>query len=575
LFKFNKLALLLTGILTVTFMLSGCMSFRERCTHLAKNGNSEAQAQLGSYYMIGSYGSNIDYKEAFHWLRNASANSSSLGMYYLGVIYDKGYGDVIPDRMRAARYYEINIEKIRKRAKAGDLSRIFALADMYYYGRGVKRDYKAAYKMYEYCVSKAYYPAIQMLGIIHYTGHGGKKDIEAARDLLYKASAKNYPIAMYYLSKVYTELNKPGPAVKWLQKSAQGGYPPAMYDMAVLYKNGIEVDRNDAEAKLLMMKAAQAGFAPAQFKAADYSSDKEIKFEWIKKASERGFVPAMLKLAEMMKAAVERNPAKIMALYELARKLDINNASISSEIVNFDNENGLYLPVKFCWYGVTGGESILLADSSIFRIIDGYRAGIKKGSREMFNKQLQENPCALYINNDWYLINTSGLPLQWAGDIFKTLHETESKKPGFWLSYAIAAGLAGQGGIQAYAAYKLKQIVAKISDKEDRRILADLAALLKANSLMLLNREDEAYTALFNNGRLNYPASPYIINFVNFWCAPLLKNPKKFSVASGIDAKKLGQYCFPFRNDFYDLQYNREVKKQPEVAEPEILFKKK
>lgn len=558
------------GVLLTT----GCQSYPQKYLVKAERGDVESQAKLGMSYLYGRDGFKTDYRQAFFWLQKAAAGRSPLGMYGIAVIYERGLGEVPPNPMRAERYYRLCGEIIRNRARQGDLEYIHVLAEMYYYGRGVPESREDAYRLYSYCAERAYYPSITMLGVIHYHGDGAEKNLDRARHLLIKTAERNDIVSQYYLYLLYDETGRPELAGKWLELAVGGNHPDAMLKSALLLEAAIDRKPGSEEARNLILKAAYAGQPEAQFMAADLATDSRMAEDWIVRSAERNHVPAMLRLAEILKSDRLANAVKIMTLYQLALKNDPDNPSIVAKIEDFDRLTGLFFPVMYCWQNLSGGENILLADSGIQRILDGYKAGIEAGSRELFMRGIIDNAVAFYLSNDWYRIYHSQLPLTWASDIFVALEKEKQESPGFWLTYGITAALAGQGGTQAYAASRLGQLADMQPDAKQQEFLADLGVLLKANALMLLRRDDEAYELLFANGRLRRADSPYIANFVNFWCAPLLKDKHKFSVSSGISENRLGEYRFPGQTSFYDLQLQRMATDKALVKEPEIALPK-
>ncbi|QSH40419.1 tetratricopeptide repeat protein [Lentisphaerota bacterium ZTH] len=561
----KKIAPALLAILSLT----GCMSLRERSLSEAQQGDPTAQAIIGSMYMTGE-DSKISYKDAHFWLRKSAAQGNCIALYYLGMMYEYGLGDVTPDRARAKRFYEMAFNNVHKRAKDGEIRYINILAEMYHYGRGTAVNQKASVELFKYCAQKGYTQATASLGVIRYTGNGIAQDIAKAKNLLLRAAEEGDPRAEFFLSEVYYGEQKNIDGLNLLQKSSRKGYPPAMFKMALKFESGSEVKADASAAKKLFLAAANAGYAPAQLRVSEYYPDRETKLAWIKQASERSFVPAMLAFAEIIKSGVDSNPAKIMILYQLALKIKPGDRNIIKKVVELDSTTGLYFPIKFCWHDIDGGESLLLSDSDVYRVIRGYKAGIKSGSSEIFKKALAKNPLPFYMNNDWYLLYQNRMPQLWSSSIFKAVEKTESQNAGYWLGYGIAAGLAGQGGSQAFAAYNIKKMAEPIINTAEGKMLNDLSALLKANSLVLLGRSDDAYNFLFTHGRLNFNSSPYMINFVNNWCGPLLKNKNKLSVASGIEKIRLGEYSFPQTQEFFDLQYDTVVGEKPLVNEPAV-----
>ena len=53
--------------------------------------------------------------------------------------------------------------------------------------------------------------------------------------------------------------------LKWLRAAADGGYPPAQYDLGCRYADGYEVELDGAEAERWMLLAADQGLAQAMY----------------------------------------------------------------------------------------------------------------------------------------------------------------------------------------------------------------------------------------------------------------------------------------------------------------------
>lgn len=90
-----------------------------------------------------------------------------------------------------------------------------------------------------------------------------RKDYKTAFLLYSKAAAVGYPRAMNNLGLLYK--NGQGVAVndaeafQWIRKAAEAGDPKAMYNLGMMYGNGFGVAQNDKEAVLWFGKAADAG----------------------------------------------------------------------------------------------------------------------------------------------------------------------------------------------------------------------------------------------------------------------------------------------------------------------------
>lgn len=558
-FSLSAAGLLLCGFL----VLAGCVSQKSRCLAKAEEGDAEAQGVLGSMFLTGN-GSVIDYGKACYWLRLGAANGDSLAAYYLGVMCEYGMGEVMPDHARAERHYTSVYKNIHASAEKGKLEYLNILAEMYYYGRGIDQNKADAVKMFKYCAKRRWQPAIENLGVIFYSDKEFS-DCDKARTLLIEAAAHDYPRAQFFLSQYYFERNRPEEAMRLLKASEAGGFPPAKYRLAQEY-----VKSGTPGADRLFKAAAEDGYAPAMLVVASGITHIDRKIVWIKKAAERSSVPAMLEYAKLLRDQVTPDYAKEMILYLLALKIKKDSPDIQELILELDNRTGLYFPVKYTWEKIHGGENILLANSEIERILNGFKVGIVEASQKLYEERLAYNPLPFFMNNDWYLIYEHSLPMIWAGQLFKAVEKNEKDNPGFWIAYGISAGLAGQGTAQAFAAFKLQELLNSRGKMPDNNSLKNIAILLKANSLILLDCDKEAYAVLFNNGTLIQEELPFLINFINRWCEPLLKDKRKFSIATGIDIKKLGKFCLPQKQQFISLEYGGIIPVQQQVKEPQI-----
>ncbi|MDD5596768.1 MAG: tetratricopeptide repeat protein [Victivallaceae bacterium] len=558
-FRLPAAFLLCCGLL----VLNGCVSSQSRCLAKAEEGDAEAQGALGSMYLTGN-GMLIDYDKAYHWLRLGAANGDSIAAYYLGVMSQYGMGKVTPDRARAERHYKSVYKNIHDNARKGKLECINILGEMYYYGRGLEQNKADALKMFRYCAKRRWQPAIENLGVIFY-GDRELRDYNKARTFLIEAAAHDYPRAQFFLSQYYFNRNNREEAMRLLKAAEAGGFPPAKYKLAQEYmKAGIPgADR-------LFKAAAEDGYAPAMLVVAAGIPHVDQKIVWIKRAAEHSSVPAMLEYAKLIRDRVTPDYAKEMVLYLLALKIKKDSPEINELILELDNKTGLFFPVKYTWEKIQGGENILLANSEIERILNGFKVGIVEASRKLYEERLAYNPLPFFMNNDWYLIYENSLPMMWAAQLFRAVEKYEGDNPGLWIAYGISAALAGQGTAQAFAAFKLNELIKSRDKMPGNDSLKNIAILMKANALILLDRDKEAYAALFNNGRLIREDLPFLVNFINHWCRPLLKDKRKFSIATGIDIKKLGKFCLPQKQEFLNLEYGRAIPVSPQIKEPQI-----
>lgn len=559
------------GLCVVTvaaILLTGCAtSIKDRYLDGAKKGIPEFQAGAGAMYINGGP-TEINYDDAMPWLKAAAGEGNPVAIYYLAEFYDNGYSITAPDRQKAVRYYEKALEPLKKAAGEGQVGSAFALAKMYRYGKNVPVNYLLASKLFRIGAAAGYAPAINQLGEMTLAGLGIPANPEKAKELFFTAADKNLPAAQYNLAELYFAANNPSAGIKWLNRAVENKYPPAMYKLAEYLERGENITKDVDRATILLQEAVAAGYAPAQFKLSGISTVPETKLFLLGKAIERNYSPAMLGMAEYLLKNTAYGQTKAMVLYELARKN--GDANALAKIEELDRQTGLYLFVKFTWYDYNDGECFSLADSPIERIIAGYRAGITSGCRTAFDQDLQKNSLPFYLGNDWYLIYQNSLPFAWAGDIFRTVLEKEKEKPGFWFCYGSCVGIAGHGEGLMFAVHTLSKLLEKISNVEDRALMLDLSALMKAHGLILLHREAEAYSFLFANGKLKNCRNPFVINYININAPALLKDKNKLVVATGLEPAALKEFKLPEKQLFYDAQLERDTDGETPVAEPVV-----
>ena len=223
---------------------AGCMSVKEQYLDGARRGNPEYQAAAGAMYINGGP-AEINYDEACNWLKTGSAGGSFVAMYYLAEIYENGYGNVTPDHLRAARYYDNVAEEIKKKAADGHVGAAYVLGRMYRYGQGVPQDKAAAVKCFRLSASSLYAPALNQLGEMTLADNQ-----EEAKRLFFSAAEKNCPEAQYNLADIYFNEKNQAAGIKWLKKAAENQYPPAQYRLAAP-SSATRQDRNETWVTLL------------------------------------------------------------------------------------------------------------------------------------------------------------------------------------------------------------------------------------------------------------------------------------------------------------------------------------
>ena len=135
---------------------------------LAKQGNAEAQDNLGRMY-AGGRGVPQDDKEAVMWWRLAAAQGNADAESNLGFMYSDARGGVPQDGAEAARWY-------RLAADQGLADAQFALGLMYTVGLGVPPDNREAARWYRLAADQGIARAQSSLGFMYSEGRGVPRD---------------------------------------------------------------------------------------------------------------------------------------------------------------------------------------------------------------------------------------------------------------------------------------------------------------------------------------------------------------------------------------------------------------
>ena len=85
----------------------------------AKAGNARAQAFVARCYSNGTNGVKKNYKEAVKWAQKSADQGDAVGLYLLGVHYDKGLG-VASNYTKANSLYKQALPKLKVEAENGE-----------------------------------------------------------------------------------------------------------------------------------------------------------------------------------------------------------------------------------------------------------------------------------------------------------------------------------------------------------------------------------------------------------------------------------------------------------------------
>jgi TPR repeat protein len=99
--------------------------------------------------------------------------------------------------------YALALREIAPLARAGNADAQHLLGLMYYMGRGVPRDDKAAFEWHYKAAQQGMPAAEYMVGAMHYTGHAVPQDQKLAVAWFRKAAGHGQPDAQYALGLLY------------------------------------------------------------------------------------------------------------------------------------------------------------------------------------------------------------------------------------------------------------------------------------------------------------------------------------------------------------------------------------
>ena len=164
---------------------------------------------------------------------------------------------------------EREIQNLREKVEQKDPLAQFVLADMYYIGRGVKKNKKEELKWVLESARRGHAFARYYLAIKYLIGEGVEKDEKEAFDWMLKVANQGYALAQAMLGEMYItgagvkEEDKEEAFKRWL-KAARQGHVMIQYNLAQMYLYGIVVDKAEEEAFYWMLESAKQDFALAQ-----------------------------------------------------------------------------------------------------------------------------------------------------------------------------------------------------------------------------------------------------------------------------------------------------------------------
>ena len=179
-----------------------------------------------------------------------------LSLNHLGLLLEQ----VNEDYEAAASLYQKAIEQQFPASQVN-------LANLYWYGKGLKRNSKRAFELYRAAAEAGYKMAFVPLGEIYATGDGAPQDSKRAFELFLSASKTGVPAASYHMGFAYEKgrgvRQNLALAKRNYQIAAIQGHGEAQNALGYLYRRGLGVEQNFVEAATWYQLAADQGVAGA------------------------------------------------------------------------------------------------------------------------------------------------------------------------------------------------------------------------------------------------------------------------------------------------------------------------
>lgn len=227
-------------------------------------------------------------------------------------------------QMKSQHNTDINIDEIMRKAEYGDAVSQYQLAAFYHKGYGIKEDQKLAYFWGLKAAKQDLAQAQYLVGYLYANGQGVTKNLANAiiwwkkcanhendTELMehddFKFCVANAQLFLGYCYIKEEEVEKdPSEAFVWMNKAAKNGNIDAMWNVGLLYHDGIGVSKDLSKAYDFLQKAADKGSPDGAFYLGlmyldgDFVKKDEVKaFYWTQKAAESGFTTAELMLGSL------------------------------------------------------------------------------------------------------------------------------------------------------------------------------------------------------------------------------------------------------------------------------------
>jgi len=334
-------------------------------------------------------------------LKRAFLPSISLAIYWVCVASCIG-DQVIAD--------QTGLQKLQTQAGSGDAAAQELLSEAYYFGKGVKIDYQAAYFWDLKAAVQGNALAQLNLGYFYHFGQGVDKDEKASFEWCLKAAQKGNMEAERIVANDYlTGAGVSKDAVQaflWYNKRAIAGDAHAKRQVGMLYLSGTGVEKNVEKGFTYLLAAAYSDSVAAYQVAACYqkgtfvSSNNEKAYQWALISQHSDPNGAAQQLIQSLKPLLKPDQLReannfFQTFPNLAKgfiqtpELNIKPPLLHEGSVSFGHrQNGIFIPIQI--QGQSVGYFLLDTGSNASLLMPRFAAS-----------------CGL-VSEDYYSLNGSG-----------------------------------------------------------------------------------------------------------------------------------------------------------------------
>ncbi len=245
---------------------------------------------------------------------------------------------------------------VRYLSKGAELNHpiaLFNLGEMYYYGKGVKKDFKKAVSYFERAANMNHLLAPYNVGAMYDNGEGVERDREKAISYYERAASMGYQKAIdelestlvklgemyYYGEGVERDREK---AISYYERAANMNHPLALYNVGIMYDKGEGVERDREKAFSYYERVANMGYPKAidelestlvklgemYYYGEGAEQDFEKAFSYYERAANMNHPLALYNVGIMYDKGegVERDREKAVSYYERAANMGYQKA---------------------------------------------------------------------------------------------------------------------------------------------------------------------------------------------------------------------------------------------------------